>query len=113
MGERGIKFSRREHAILKGWRLEFNKEASSNPEEGFANIVQDKKSVVEEILYEVQDEDLDELDKYEGRPNHYERINVKVKLDNGEEVEAETYIANPSRIKNGLKPRRKYLGGVV
>lgn len=107
--ERGVNFSKREHAILESWMLEFNKIASRNPKEGYANIVKDKKSIVEGILYTVQKSDIEKLDRYEGYPNHYERIKVRVKLDDGEEVEAITYVANPNRVKEGLKPCREYI----
>ena len=113
MRERGVNFLKREHAILEGWRLEFNKVSSRNPDEGYANIVKDENSVVEGILYEINDSDLKILDRYEGYPNHYERIKVAVRMDNGEKVEAVTYIAKPDKVKNGLKPSRKYLNHLL
>jgi len=87
MRRRGIRFSRREHAVLEGFRLEFNKLSSRNPREGYANIVKDAESVVEGILYEIEESDLRRLDRWEGYPSHYRRARVYVKLDNGEEVE--------------------------
>jgi len=113
MRERGVNFLKREHAILEGWRLEFHKVSSRNPDEGYANIVKDENSVVEGILYEINDSDLKILDRYEGYPNHYERIKVAVRMDNGEKVEAVTYIAKPDKVKNGLKPSRKYLNHLL
>ena len=107
--ERGVNFSKREHVILENWMLEFNKISSRNPKEGYANIVKDKKSMIEGILYKVQKSDIEKLDRYEGYPDHYDRIKVRVKLDDGEEVEAITYVANPNRVKEGLKPCRAYL----
>lgn len=115
MRERGINFSKREHAILYGWRLKFNKIASQNPKEGYANIEKekDKESVVEGILYTIQDSHIERLDKYEGYPNHYERLRVKVKLDNGEEVEAVAYIAKSDEVREGLKPSKEYLNHLL
>ena len=113
MRERGVNFLKREHAILEGWRLEFNKVSSRNPEEGYANIVKDENSVVEGILYEIDDLDLKILDRYEGYPSHYERIKVVVRMDNGENVEAVTYIAKPDKVKDGLKPSREYLNHLL
>ena len=109
MKERGVNFLKREHAILKGWRLEFNKTASHNPKEGYANIVPDMEEVVEGVLYEIQDSDLKKLDRHEGYPEHYYKIKVKVELDNGQEVEAITYIAQADKVKSGLKPTKEYL----
>lgn len=113
MRQRGIEFSRREHVILNGWRLVFNKIASRNPKEGYANIEPDEEGVVEGILYEIQDSDLEKLDRYEGYPNHYNRIKVKVKLNNVQEVEAITYIAQHDKIKSGLKPSKDYLNHLL
>jgi len=58
MRRRGIRFSRREHAVLEGFRLEFNKVSSRNTREAYANIVKDAESVVEGILYEIEESDL-------------------------------------------------------
>ena len=88
MRRRGIKFSRREHAVLEGFRLEFNKVSSRNPREGYANIVKDPEGIVEGILYEIEESDLSKLDKFEGYPLHYRRTRIYVKLDNGDKVEA-------------------------
>ena len=109
MRKRGINFSKREHAILEGWRLAFNKIASRNPKEGFANLVKDQGDVVEGILYTVQESDIEKLDRYEGYPKHYERIKVRVKVNEGEEVEAITYVAKSDKKREGLKPSKEYL----
>jgi len=50
--ERKINFSQRKHAILKAWKLKFNKIASNNSEEGYANIVPDENGTVEGVLTE-------------------------------------------------------------
>ncbi|MEM3422029.1 MAG: gamma-glutamylcyclotransferase family protein [Candidatus Hadarchaeum sp.] len=109
MKERGIQFSKREHAILKGFRLEFNKITNRNTNEGKANIVDDDEKSLEGILYEIKDNDLEKLDKYEGCPKHYTKKDVNVILDNGKTVEAITYIAQPNMTRKGLKPTREYL----
>lgn len=115
MRQRRINFSKREWAVLKGWRLEFNKMASSNPNEGYANIVRANitRDSVEGILYEISGEDIKNLDRYEGYPNHYDKINVKLELNGGSEVEAITYIAQPDKTRNGLKPSREYLNHLL
>lgn len=78
MRERNIYFSSRNHATLKGFRLEFNKVASRNSEEGYANIVLDKDGTVEGILYDITNSDLIKLDRYEGYPDHYNRVKVNI-----------------------------------
>lgn len=109
MKQRGIKFLGRERAVLEGWRLGFNKVASRNSREGYANIEKDEKGIVEGVLYEIRDPDLRKLDRDEGYPNHYGRIKVRVKLDDKQDVEAITYVAQPDRVRSGLKPSREYL----
>lgn len=64
---------------------------------------------MEGILYEIQDPDIKKLDRCEGYPNHYDRIRARVKLDDGKEVEAITYIARPDKVREGLKPSKEYL----
>jgi gamma-glutamylcyclotransferase len=109
MSGRSIRFSQRTHAILMGYRLEFNKVASRNAQEGYANVITFENGILEGVLYEIPDSDLSKLDVHEGYPNHYDRIKVKVKLEDGQEVEAVAYIAQPSRVRDGLKPTRDYL----
>jgi gamma-glutamylcyclotransferase (GGCT)/AIG2-like uncharacterized protein YtfP len=81
--------------------------------EGYANIEPDKNDIVEGILYEISDSDLKKLDKYEGYPDHYKKINLKVEIDTVKEVKVITYIANSCKIRNGLKPNREYLGHLL
>lgn len=110
---RGINYSQRKPATLKAWKLKFNKAASKNPEEGYANIVLNVNGTVEGILYEIDDPDLSKLDKYEGYPDHYCRILVKVLLNDGQKVEAITYVANSNKIRNGLRPSKEYLSHLL
>ncbi|MBO3767992.1 MAG: gamma-glutamylcyclotransferase [Candidatus Brockarchaeota archaeon] len=111
--ERGVRFSKSFHAVLEGWKLEFNKISYRNPNEGFANIVPCKGNFVEGVLYEINSSALSKLDKYEGYPEHYKRIKVQVRLDNGMQLEAVTYVANPKKIRDGLKPSREYLNHLL
>jgi cation transport regulator ChaC len=110
---RGVSFSRREKAVLEGYRLVFNKRSSRDPKEGFANIVKEEGGLVEGILYEIADGEIERLDKCEGYPQHYYRQRVKVKLQSGEAVEAAVYIARQEMTAEGLKPSRKYLNHLL
>lgn len=108
MRGRKVEYYSRKRAFLRGWKLEFNKVASGNPRVGYANIVKDENSIVEGCLYELEENGLNKLDSYEGFPSHYCRANVEVETCEGK-VEAITYIANPSKVKEGLKPTKNYL----
>jgi len=109
MKEREVKYSKRELAIMIGHELFFNKQASRNPNEGYANLIPKEGTATEGILYEINDEDIVKLDKFEGYPNHYIKKTIKVKLKNGNEVDALVYLAQSDKTKNGLKPCKEYL----
>ena len=43
-------------------------------------------------IYEISEKDLSKLDKFEGYPDTYTRVNVRVTNDFGDQIEAVTYI---------------------
>jgi gamma-glutamylcyclotransferase len=101
-------------AILKGYRLIFNKVASKNPRQGFANIVEQTDAQVEGLLWKLTKGELDKLDGFEGaKSGHYRRLNFRVRLLNGQEVDAITYIASASTVRVGLRPTREYLAHLL
>jgi len=106
---RGVNFSKRESACLKDPEICFNKQASRNSNEGHANLMPKEGATTEGVLYEINDEDIEKLDRFEGYPNHYNKKIIKVILKNGEEEDAIVYIAQPDKIKVGLKPKEEYL----
>ncbi len=114
MKERGVNFSNRCAAHLSCYHLEFNKVAQRNSREGKANIVVDDSGLVEGALYNIDMTSLPTLDEKEGYPEHYLKIPIKVTLpSDGQEVCAITYIANPDKIKDDLKPSRKYMSHLL
>jgi len=114
MEVRVIAFSKRCVAHLSGYRLEFNKVAKDNPREGKANIVVDGSGSVEGVLYDMDVASLPKLDGCEGYPKHYLKIPIKVLLpSDGQEVCAITYISNPDKIRDGLKPTKEYLSHLL
>ena len=109
MRDRGISFSKRIRAILKGYVLKFKKISSRCSKEGYANIVPDEKSFVEGALYDISGSDLRKLDECEGYPDDYDHARVTVQLDDGQELEAIAYIARRSKIMERLRPKMAYL----
>ena len=109
MRERGVSFSQRKRAILKGYVLSFNKVGLDNPREGKGNITKNENEVVEGALYGIHDSDLTKLDVAEGFPDHYDHVAVVVELEDGTIVQALAYVAQSSKIRDGLKPKREYL----
>ena len=49
------------------------------------------------------------LDRHEGYPDEYDRKKLIVGSKTLEKGEIITYIAHPSRVKEGLRPMREYL----
>ena len=94
--------------IMKKWKLVFNKEATDKEGVGWANIEQNDVSVVEGIIYKINEKCRDELDFWEGYPDDYQRPDMPVETDNGE-LDCIVYIANPTKVKEGLKPPKWYL----
>lgn len=110
MLQRGVKFTSRQQAILNDYELVFNKVSSQNYKEGFANIRYNKGSIIEGILYEIEDSDIKKLDRFEGYPYHYTKEEVTVHVrKHDKKVKAITYTANPDKVKEGLKPKRDYI----
>ncbi len=58
-------------------------------------------------IYEVSERDLRRLDKYEGYPGSYHRLNVTVFDEDGQPVEAVTYIKSGQLEET--QPSREYL----
>ena len=74
---------------------------------GVASIKPFKGERVPGAVYEISDTDLRRLDKYEGYPNDYNRLNVTAVDEDGEAVEAITYIK--IRQPEETRPSQEYL----
>jgi len=58
-------------------------------------------------IYEVSDRDLKRLDNYQGYPSNYNRLNVTVFDEDGEPIEAITYIKSGQ--SEEAQPSKEYL----
>ena len=115
LSERKINFISRKSAILENYKLVFNKVSKNNCYLGFANIVESQNDIVEGVLYEIEENDINIIDRFEGStstPKHYFRKNVNVICDN-KIVDAIVYIANPIMIRENIKPDKKYLNYIL
>lgn len=115
MKRKGVGFGSRRRAVLRGFRLLFNKRAMRGnlPKDiGFANIAEDADGIVEGILYDIADGDLARLDGSERYPDHYDRIDVTVESEAGPH-RCCTYRAQPDKVCAGLTPSRDYLDHIL
>lgn len=114
MLDRKALFISRVPALLKDYKLVFNKTSSSDPYKGYANIVPSINQLVEGVLYEMQEESIYPLDVYEGYPDEYQRRAVNVQINPPKKIIiAYTYIAVDKKTKEGLKPTREYLSHLL
>lgn len=79
----------RGRVALDNWCVNFSKKSKDGS--GKANLTNKPGFVTWGLLYEIDDVEIEKLDKIE---NGYTRIKVIVKKDDGETVQAETYISN-------------------
>ena len=74
---------------------------------GIASIKPFRGEKVLGAVYEISDRDLRRLDNYLGHPGNYRRLNVTVFNEDGEPVEALTYIK--SEQSEETQPSKEYL----
>ena len=103
---RDVIFSNVERGILENYKFIINKRSKKDPKIGFANIEYCNGSKVEGVLYEI--ESIEQLDKFEGYPLHYNRVILPIQTNTDIIVNAFCYIANIEWISDGLKVSDDY-----
>lgn len=95
-------------ATLKGYELEFTYKSCSR-HGGVLDIIENPNCDVLGVLFEVPYKIIEKsIDKREGHPNIYRRIELKVEIE-GKSVSAFTYKVNDSRRQlQGVKPTEEY-----
>jgi gamma-glutamylcyclotransferase len=97
------------NASLPNFQLHFNKKVRGGT--AGANVQPAPRKTVYGVLYKVDESALRSLDRYEGVPEHYRRIEIQVTPDGGQPVPAQVYIA--SKIEKGLRPSAHYLQAIL
>jgi cation transport regulator ChaC len=95
-------------AKLENYEVVFNKKARGGS--AMANIRQAPGKVVYGVLYRIQ-EALRALDRYEGVPEHYRRIEIDVTDNRGNRVPAQVFIA--TKVEKGLRPAPHYIQSML
>jgi gamma-glutamylcyclotransferase len=97
-------------ARLENYELVFNKKARGG--NAHANIRPAQGQAVEGVLYKISESALRALDRAEGAPEHYRRIEVTVRDASGQPVAAQVYIATKVE-RNNLRPAAHYLKTIL
>jgi cation transport regulator ChaC len=94
---------------LENYELLFNKKVRGGTAN--ANIRPAPGKVVEGVLYRINESAFRTLDRAEGAPEHYRRIEVNVLDAGGQAVAAQAFIA--SKVEKGLHPAGHYLKTIL
>lgn len=96
-------------AFLPGFSINYS-HYSVTREGGAANLFENELELCGTygVLFKVDNDCLELLNKKEGHPNHYRKTNVEVITENGNKVEAITYISSKYDGKTYFQPSEKY-----
>lgn len=94
---------------LENYELVFNKKVRGGT--AAANIRPAPGSSVLGVLYKINESAYRNLDRFEGAPVHYRRIQISVADADGKPVPAEAYIA--TKVEKGLRPAAHYLKTIL
>jgi len=94
---------------LENYEIVFNKKARGGA--ATANIRPSTGKAVYGILFKIPESALRTLDRFEGAPEHYRRIEVTVTDNQESPVRAQVFIA--TRVEKGLRPAPHYLQTIL
>jgi len=94
---------------LENHEMLFNKKARGRS--ATANIRPAQGKTVHGVLYKIPESALRNLDRFEGVPEHYRRIEVTATDGNGRKAAAYAYIA--TKVEKGLRPAAHYLQTIL
>jgi gamma-glutamylcyclotransferase len=96
-------------ARLENYELLFNKKVRGGT--ASANIRPAPGRAVEGVLYKINESAFRNLDRFEGAPEHYRRIEVQALDGTGQACAAQAYIA--TKVEKGLRPAAHYLKSIL
>ena len=94
---------------LENYEIVFNKKARGGS--ATANIRPAPGKNVYGVLYRIAEPALRSLDRFQGAPEHYRRIEVSVTAADGNKIAAQAYIA--TKVEKGLRPAGHYLQSIL
>ncbi len=108
---------------IEGFQLRFNKQAQCKTK-STANICHQVEISSEDyqkdsnkvscpvVAYKLSSAQVDELDYYEGVPDHYIRTSVFFTTEDGDRPLMQVYIAHPEQLNENLRPTESYLSHI-
>jgi gamma-glutamylcyclotransferase len=96
-------------ARLENYELAFNKKVRGGT--AGANIRPAPGKGVEGVLYKISESAFRNLDRFEGAPVHYRRIQVTVQDRERRSIAAQAFIA--TKVEKGLRPAPHYLKTIL
>ncbi len=94
---------------LENYEMLFNKKARGGS--ATANIRPAPGKTVYGVLYKIAESALRALDRFEGVPEHYRRVEVTVTDPTGKKLAAHAFIA--TKVEKGLRPAAHYLQTIL
>lgn len=94
---------------LENYELAFNKKVRGGSASG--NIRPALGKFVLGVLYKINESAFRNLDRFEGVPQHYRRIELQVQDGKGDTIAAQAYIA--TKVEKGLHPAAYYLKAIL
>lgn len=94
---------------IENYELAFNKKVRGGT--ATASIRPAPGQVVEGVLYKINESAFRNLDRAEGAPEHYRRIEVKVLDGEAQAIAAQAFIA--TKVEKGLHPAPHYLKTIL
>lgn len=94
---------------IENYEIVFNKKARGGS--ATANIRPASGKTVYGVLFKIPESALRTLDRFEGAPQHYRRIEVNVTDSEGNRVPAQAFIA--TKVDKGLRPASHYMQAIL
>jgi len=94
---------------LENYELVFNKKVRGGT--GGANLRPAPGKFVLGVLYKIHESAFRNLDRFEGVPQHYRRIEVSVQDPSGRTIPAQVFIA--TKVDKSLRPAPHYLKSIL
>ena len=95
-----------------GWIRDYHLVFQGTPGNAYANIEPQRNATVPALVWQIEPQHEQALDRYEGYPRFYTKTTVTVVLDDGTSLEAMAYVMTDLRTERN-RPSSRYLHSIV